>query len=34
VTDWRGDERGMATLEMTLMVVILVPLLFAILEFG
>jgi hypothetical protein len=34
VTSWRGDERGMATLETTLMVVILVPLLFAILEFG
>jgi len=31
---WRGDEQGMATLETTLMVVILVPLLFAILEFG
>lgn len=29
-----GDEQGMATLETTLMVVILVPLLFAILEFG
>lgn len=31
---WRGDDRGMVTLETTLMVVILVPLLFAILEFG
>jgi Flp pilus assembly protein TadG len=31
---WRGDDRGMATLEATLMLVILVPLLFAILEFG
>src|SRR6185369_16701548 len=30
----RGDDRGMATLETTLMLVILVPLLFAILEFG
>ena len=29
-----SDEQGMATLESTLMVVILVPLLFAILEFG
>ena len=29
-----GEEQGMATLESTLMVVILVPLLFAILEFG
>jgi hypothetical protein len=29
-----GDDHGMATLETTLMVVILVPLLFAILEFG
>ena len=34
MTDWRGDDQGMATLETTLMVVILVPLLFAILEFG
>jgi hypothetical protein len=34
MTGWRGDEGGMATLETTLMVVILVPLLFAILEFG
>jgi hypothetical protein len=34
VTRWDGDDRGMATLETTLMVVILVPLLFAILEFG
>ena len=34
MTRWRGDEQGMATLETTLMVVILVPLLFAILEFG
>jgi hypothetical protein len=31
---WRADDRGMATLETTLMLVILVPLLFAILEFG
>jgi hypothetical protein len=31
---WSRDERGIATLEATLMVVILVPLLFAILEFG
>lgn len=31
---WSADERGMATLETTLMVVILIPLLFAILEFG
>jgi Flp pilus assembly protein TadG len=31
---WLSDQRGMATLETTLMVVILVPLLFAILEFG
>lgn len=31
---WRIDDQGMATLETTLMVVILVPLLFAILEFG
>ncbi len=28
------DERGMATLETTLMVVVLVPLLFAIIQFG
>ncbi|HKY51320.1 MAG TPA: TadE family protein [Candidatus Limnocylindria bacterium] len=34
MTPWAADERGMATLETTLMVVILVPLLFAILEFG
>src|SRR5215210_9408978 len=34
MTHWGGDDGGMATLEMTLMVVILVPLLFAILEFG
>jgi hypothetical protein len=31
---WSRDEQGIATLEATLMVVILVPLLFAILEFG
>lgn len=31
---WRNDDRGMATLETTLMLVVLVPLLFAILEFG
>jgi len=31
---WRDDESGMATLETTLMIVILVPLLFAIIEFG
>lgn len=31
---WRADQQGMATLETTLMVLILVPLLFAILEFG
>lgn len=31
---WLADQRGMATLETTLMVVVLVPLLFAILEFG
>lgn len=31
---WTADERGMATLETTLMIVILVPLLFAILQFG
>lgn len=29
-----GDERGLATLETTLMVVILVPLLFGVIEFG
>jgi len=29
-----GEERGLATLEMTLMIAILVPLLFSILEFG
>ncbi len=34
MTRWRGEQQGMATLETTLMVVILVPLLFAILEFG
>jgi len=34
VTRWVRDERGMATVETILMVVILVPLLFAILEFG
>ncbi len=34
MSGWRGDDQGMATLETTLMVVILVPLLFAILEFG
>lgn len=32
--EWRSNDHGMATLETTLMVVILVPLLFAILEFG
>jgi Flp pilus assembly protein TadG len=31
---WGREDAGMATLETTLMVVILVPLLFAILEFG
>jgi TadE-like protein len=31
---WHREDKGMATLETTLMVVILVPLLFAILEFG
>ena len=31
---WNTEDQGMATLETTLMVVILVPLLFAILEFG
>ena len=31
---WRNDQQGMATLETTLMVLVLVPLLFAILEFG
>jgi hypothetical protein len=31
---WRAEQQGMATLETTLMVLILVPLLFAILEFG
>ena len=31
---WRRDDRGLATLETILMLVILVPLLFAILEFG
>jgi hypothetical protein len=34
MTFWRSDDEGMATLETTLMVVILIPLLFAILEFG
>lgn len=34
MTGWQRDDAGMATLETTLMVVILVPLLFAILEFG
>jgi len=34
MTRWRGEDQGLATLETTLMVVILVPLLFAILEFG
>jgi len=34
MTGWRSDDHGMATLEATLMLVILVPLLFAILEFG
>jgi Flp pilus assembly protein TadG len=34
MTRWRRDDGGLATLETTLMVVILVPLLFAILEFG
>ena len=34
MTRWHGDDQGMATLETTLMVVILAPLLFAILEFG
>lgn len=34
MTRWRSDDQGMATLETTLMVVILVPLLFAIIEFG
>lgn len=34
MTRWNSDDHGMATLETTLMVVILVPLLFAILEFG
>jgi len=34
MTLWRSDDEGMATLETTLMVVILIPLLFAILEFG
>jgi len=31
---WRSDQQGLATVETTLMVVILVPLLFAIIEFG
>jgi hypothetical protein len=34
MTSWSSEDQGMATLETTLMVVILVPLLFAILEFG
>ena len=34
MTRWAREEQGLATLETTLMVVILVPLLFAILEFG
>jgi hypothetical protein len=34
MTRWRSDDQGMATLETTLMVLILVPLLFAIIEFG
>ena len=34
MTRWRRDDQAMATLETTLMVVILIPLLFAILEFG
>lgn len=34
MTRWAADERGIATLEATLMIVILVPLLFAIVEFG
>jgi Flp pilus assembly protein TadG len=34
MTQWRDGDQGMAALETTLMVVILVPLLFAILEFG
>lgn len=34
MTRWHRDDGGLATLETTLMVVILVPLLFAILEFG
>ena len=34
MTRWGSEEHGLATLETTLMVVILVPMLFAILEFG
>jgi hypothetical protein len=34
MTRWHRDDGGLATLETTLMVVVLVPLLFAILEFG
>jgi Flp pilus assembly protein TadG len=34
MTRWHGHDQGLATLETTLMVVILVPLLFAIIEFG
>jgi hypothetical protein len=34
MTRWHRDDGGLATLETTLMVVILVPLLFAVLEFG
>ena len=30
----RGDDRGLATLETTLMITILIPLLFAVIEFG
>jgi hypothetical protein len=34
VSSLGGDEAGVATLEATLMVVIIVPLLFAVIEFG
>lgn len=34
MTRWLRDGHGMATLETTLMIVVLIPLLFAILEFG
>jgi hypothetical protein len=34
MTRWRREDEGMATLETTLMVVILIPMLFAIFEFG